>query len=381
MVMNIKKTLCFLMLICSVMSARTDFNINLTIPAATGKTLPQYKTYGGNPAAAAPMIPHDATAPQIDLNGVPYGGVTENGKRNKDIKRNKNVKENKTKKGPVIQKDLIQAGNVKVVSGNVIDNLNPRDPSQNICEAFIADNSNNAFDYGYKEGVKYTKIYIGKFLLKHKKELDILFPLKQLYLNDGILQPPLVGKEDKGSYIYENGNTYRQYGVKYYIKNPARFVTKNSYRKWEDFLLDYPMEYYKNASLDNVLKFSINVKYSNSYQCNLKIRNAVYKKFREGFTAGEREVFLLMSARLKKLQSFVDGLYLYNELYYRGIINPPLISEFIEPVYKNKNGKILVINEKVLKIVKPASFNTETKKWKTFLITNDKVTVVHLKVK
>lgn len=342
---------------CILLYARTNFNINLNIPP-TG-VLPQYKTAANTP-----------------------GNI-----QSFSVKRNKNqtylhLKKNKINTNKLqITKNTIKAGNVKVVSSNVIDNLNANNPFQNICKAFVADNSNNAFDYGYKEGIKYTKIYIGKFLLKYKKELNILFPLQQLYLDNGILQPPLVKKEDKGSYVYQDGNIYRQYGVKYYIASPAKFVTKNSYKRWEDFLLDYPADYYKNANLNNVLKFKMNVKYSNSQQCNLKIKDAVYKKFREGFTAGEKNVFLLMSIRLKKLQEFVDELYLYNELYYREIINPPLISEFIEPVYENRNGKALIINEKVLKIVKPASFNTETKKWKVFLITNDKITTIHLKIK
>ena len=346
----------FLLIASCLLYAKTDFNINLTIPPAG--SLPQYKT-----ATNMPINNTDSFTQKTD------NGINQSSKKT----------QNKIDKLQ-IKKNIIDTGNVKIISGNVIDKLKSN-PYQNICEAFIADNSNNAFDYGYKEGVKYTEIYIGKFLLKHKKALDILFPLKQLYLDGGILQPPLIGEEDKGSYIYKDGDVYRQYGVKYYIKSPARFVTENSYKKWEDFLLDYPAEYYKNIKLDNVLKFKMDVKYSDSQQCNLKIRDAVYKQFREGFKSGEKDVFLLMSTRLKKLQKFVNGLYLYNELYYRGIINPPLISEFIEPVYENNDGKSLIINEKVLKIVKPASFNTETKKWKTFLITNDKITTIHLKIK
>jgi hypothetical protein len=335
--------------------AESNVNINLSLPAPQSKSnykkLPQY--------------------------GVNNTGEIKNINKSSPVDKNSNVSERNIKK-MVIRKTGITAGSVKIIKNDVIDNGSKEG---SICSAFVSENSDKAFDKGYKEGIKYTKIYIGKFLLKHKKSLDILFPIKQLYLNGGILQPPLIVKSIGDSFTYENGDVYRQYGVKYIIKEPAKFVTKNSYKKWEDFLLDYPVSYYKNAKINDVLNFSFNIRYSDNDKCNELIRKTVYKKFREGFLAGENEVFLLMETRLKKLENFLNGLYLYNELYYRGIVNPPLISEFIEPVYKNKNGQSLVINEKILKIVKLAEFNTETKKWKVFLITNDKITTVHFNYK
>ena len=360
--MNFKKNIFFLFLLPAFLMAGTNLNINLNVSAERGKVLPLYKT-STNVSAPLPV-----------LGEIPNQGMQNAGDK---IKKTKEPSvETKRKNGLTLK-----AGNVKVVSNDDIEKINPANPHFNVCEAFISDNAGNAFDYGYSEGVKYTKLYIGKFLLKHKKQLDILFPLKQLYLNDGILQPPVVKKEDKGSYIFQDGNVYKQFGVRYYIQTPARFVTMGSYRKWEDFLLDYAPDYYYNTDIKNVLNFSMNINYSDSAECNRKIREKVFENFRQGFFSGEKEVFTLMESRLQKLQNFLDGLYLYNELYYRGIINPPVISEFVEPVYKNERGKQLVINEKVLKIVKPASFNTETKKWKTFIITNDKITTAGLRFK
>lgn len=354
---NFKKFIFSQFILITSLSA---FNVNLNItpgPMPLMKPLPVYgennNVYNKNTKIYSPVLPQKMTPAQE--------------KKSVIVKQNsKNTK-------------VIKAGKVKIVSSDVIEKMGSN-PYENVCRAFIEDNSNRAFDYGYKEGVKYTKLYIGKFLLKHKKALDILFPLKQLYLDKGILQPPLIGEKTNASFTYANGDVYRQYGVKYYIKEKAKFVTKGGYRKWEDFLLDYSPSYYKKPMKD-VLTFKFRVTYSNSEKCNREIKRQVYESFRKGFVAGEKEVFLLMQIRLKKLVNFLNELYLYNNLYYRGIINPPLISEFVEPVYKTTHGKSLIINEKVLKIVKPAQFNMETKKWKVFLIRNDKVIVPHIEIR
>ncbi|NPA67669.1 MAG: type IV secretion system DotC family protein [Chlorobi bacterium] len=273
-------------------------------------------------------------------------------------------KEEKTK--------YIVTDETKVVGNTDIDDLTLKDPALNICQAFVSENSSNAFDYGYLQGKAFTDLYIGGILVKYKKYMDILFPLKDLYVQ-GILEPPAVEK-DKSEYTYDNGQAYRNYGVRYKVIKPARFVTSKTKKSWEDFILGNPdIGYYLKPVNFSNLNFKFSIKWSNDPVCNDKIYKAVVDNFKKGFKQGESETQMSYSLRLTKLQNYLNQLYLYNELYYRRVINPPVIGEFTTPVYKTEDGQTLVINENYYKIIKPAKFNTETKKWKVFLIGHNKI--------
>ena len=283
----------------------------------------------------------------------------------------KNIKTATTIKQSNSNSKQIIVGHTKVVGNDDLDKLTPNNIAENICQAYISQNSSNAFDYGYEEGKKYTDLYIGHLLVKNKKYLDVLFPIQSFYI-EGILEPPAVA-EDKSEYTYDNGKAYKSYSIRYRIVKPARFVTKKTKKTWTDFLLTYPLNYYKQKINFSNLEFNFTIKWSNDKVCNRMIYNAVKKKFKEGFDKGRDEIELLYSLRLKQMFDYLKELYLYNKLYYKRIINPPVIGEFTTPVYTNNKDNSLIINENYYEIIKPARFNLNTKEWKVFLISHSKI--------
>jgi hypothetical protein len=246
----------------------------------------------------------------------------------------------------------------EIIKSNVIDkNLNN-------CEILLNKTEIEVYEKIFKYSKYINEIVIGKKLLENNKSLKSAFPIKRLYIED-ILEPPLV-TSNKKSNVLKNGRAFVKYENRYIIKNKARF--RMSPKTWKDFLLTFkPSKYYETINK----QIKIPVMKTTNKECKLELKKITKETFNIAFEDGKKEVEILFKERLNKLNKYMDDLYLYHYLFITKKIEPPVIGELITPIYDNKTK--LTINESYYEIIKNAEFNTDTKKWKTFIFNSQDI--------
>lgn len=233
------------------------------------------------------------------------------------------------------------------------DVLGKDNKNLNNCDIFNKSIYSISYEKGYEIGKKNSKYEIETKFKKLKSQLDIIFPIKNYYI-ENILEPPLISF-DKDSKIINNGKTYVKKEGEYIIDRNARFRKPLT---WEDFLLS-----------DNLEKsdYNFNYYYNKNKDCEVD-ESKIKENFLNGYEYAREEIVFLYKQRLKKLKIYIEKLNLYQRLYLSKKILPPVITPVIKPI--EINNKNLLISQEEYTIVKEARFNPLYKNWLNFIVNN-----------
>ncbi len=209
-----------------------------------------------------------------------------------------------------------------------------------------------AFSVGLADGRKGRWFDIRRKMAGLKGELDQIYQVGHLYLDNGDLQPPVILTGENLYQNHKSGRATDQSQIRYEILSPARFVS--SHLDWytyivsdEDLLVSRPADepFFKPR--------------------NKEEEDSMRKYYQNGFTEGANQVDMEAIARVKTLTTMIDGMYDYHILREKNMIEPPEISKVYVPISGNET-KISLSNN-LREVVGDAQFNLSPNSYKAYI--------------
>lgn len=209
---------------------------------------------------------------------------------------------------------------------------------------------NEALRFGIASGAYYKAYMYKDFFGKSniETELDKIFNFEYLTLENGRIQPPIIG-HTKDHYDIESQTQAREIKKTYFIKEQAKVIS--SPKNWRIYL-------------DPVL----NLKKPALPHRSLIPRTSLEKKqwdkgINDGWEIGERMTEDNIVNQIKKLTADYMGMIAFHTTLQNNMIDNLISSEMPVAIATDKEGMRLNIGEKILKINRLPKFNENEAEW------------------
>lgn len=215
----------------------------------------------------------------------------------------------------------------------------------------------NAFMRGVAEGRLAGFNTQHALMVKLRSDLDRIYNVSNLYLENGTLQPPIILTGDNLFEMQGNGRGYKQVDNRREIVSPARYVTEQL--NWETYLISeddlaLPDDYY-DVSLKSRTKSEAEEE---------------KKYYRLGLAEGRGQAFEEVKARIERLTAIVGGMRQGYKEMLAGSATAPVTVAGYEPVAGNQTQIETGIRTK--NIVQDAGFVLDVNAPRAFVGTHKK---------
>lgn len=185
-----------------------------------------------------------------------------------------------------------------------------------------------------------------------KSDLDRIYQVSHLYLDDGKLQPPVIATSEN---IYQqmlDGKHIDISQVRYQIVAPARFVT--SQIDWYTYLVSDD-DVAATGQSDDILTSP-----------KTESEAALLKKmYQTGYEEGASQVDIEVQSRIKALTTLVTGMANYHILRKMNVVQAPQVTRLHTPV--RGNATQLVLASTTSDLSRDAEFNLNAGTYKAYL--------------
>jgi uncharacterized protein YfiM (DUF2279 family) len=189
-------------------------------------------------------------------------------------------------------------------------------------------------------------------LAKQKAELDVIYQVSNLYLENGFLQPPIILTGQNLYQQVKDGKAIDWSQIRYQIIAPARFVTQHL--DWYTYLVS-DEDLLNNKPAEDPVMTARNPE-----------EDAVMKTmYKNGFVEGESQVDMEVQARIKSLTTMITGMMNYHILREKNIVSAPVVSKLYTPTSGNKTQLTLVGNS--MEVSQDAGFNLDASTYRAYL--------------
>lgn len=206
-----------------------------------------------------------------------------------------------------------------------------------------------AIVYGAQSGLYYRWQQIQTLLLQRNELLSKVFNFGSMYLDDGLVQPPVLDMSSNVTDISNSGQVRELENNVYRVLIPAAFKSRPI--TWQAFLLP--------DSLSAPPSPRTALLPQNTYEKQLW---SYY--IQKGWSQGVSEANSEFETRLDALNNAYQGMVLYTMLAMRGMVAPPQIVKTTQAVQSASDGQKMAvgINEQV--ISSKSYFVAEPNHWK-----------------
>lgn len=202
-----------------------------------------------------------------------------------------------------------------------------------------------AASFGTQAGLAHVAQQINAALQARSTYYDQAFNFDAVELEPGFI-PPVIS-EGRNAYNQPNANEVRAADTIYKIEFPARLA--NVPPRWQDYL----MQPFTNPELPHP-----------SMLPKTSAEKALWNEWvNKGWAEGERQGWDNFESARGRLKRDFEGMVRFKSLYVQGLVDKPILARSTLGVTGGNNQ--MAINDRLVRITKPAQFNPDTKRWLT----------------
>lgn len=249
--------------------------------------------------------------------------------------------------------DDMQTALSNVMSSVNTDTTTGATPAQSLRDEAIV---RAATVYGAQNGLYYRWQHIEHLLIKRDHLLLRVFDFGGMYLDGGLVQPPVLDMSSNVTQISHSGQARELVDHIYRVLIPAAFKARPI--SWRSFLL--PDTLAKPAAPSAALLAK------NDHE------NALWKdNIQRGWTQGIKEADSEFSTRLDSLSNAYQGMALYTFLAMRGMVAAPHIVKTDKQVSRDVDGQKMAVGIHHQVIARKSYFVAEPNHWKPVYYQHD----------
>lgn len=186
---------------------------------------------------------------------------------------------------------------------------------------------------------------------QQRSTLNKVYTVRQLYLENGLLQPPVILTAENLVQLDTNGKRVDWSQVRYTVAADARFVTRPL--DWYTFLVDEADLVDATPPADPLLSPRTDAE-----------RQAVRAAEARGMQEGMAQADLEFQARTKMLTTLVTGMLNYHVLARRGVISPPKVAHDYQAT--NGNATQLTLGTRGMAVQAEATFEPDQQRYRAY---------------